>query len=74
MQGARCSDAQLCGSARRHQSLQGASLGARLSGIQHRLTVVLVMAQIRQNGESSSIKSVISNQPSVPGASKRFQV
>jgi len=40
--------------------LRGASFGARLSGAYHRPIIVLVMARVRQNGESFLINSEIS--------------
>ena len=40
--------------------LRGASLGARLSEVEYRPTTVLVMARVRQNGESSLTNSEIS--------------
>ena len=43
------------------RAFRGASLGARLSGVKHGPIVVLVMARVRQNGESSFINSVTSN-------------
>ena len=42
-------------------NLRGASLGARLSGVEHTPILVLVMARVRQNGESFLIDSVIDN-------------
>ena len=41
--------------------LRGASLGAELGGGCHGPIIVLVMARVRQNGESFLINSVISN-------------
>jgi len=42
--------------------LRGVSLRARLSGVYDGPIIVPVMARVRQNGESSLINSVISNQ------------
>ena len=46
-------------------NLRGASLGTRMGGVHHGPIAVLVMARVRQNGESSLVHPVISNDRSM---------